>query len=259
MQSPIEATLGRNHHILIFHEDKKASSATLTDKRAAVLFSGGKDSTYACAKAMESGYEIACLLTMFSENNESYMLHTANIEVTELSARAIGLPRFVGRTAGKKEEEILDIKNTIIQSKEEFGFGTLVTGAIASVYQKDRIERIAKDCALEMFSPLWGVNQERYLRALVSEGYKFVVTSISAEGLDKSWLGREIGYYEMEKLILLSTKFSFNTAFEGGEAETLILDCPIFKNGKIRILDSNAEWNGYFGSLKIKKAILEEK
>lgn len=231
----------------------------MTEKRAAVLFSGGKDSTYACAKAIQSGYEIACLLTMFSENNESYMLHTASIEVTELSAKAIGLPRFVGRTAGKKEEEILDIKNTIIKSKEEFGFGTLVTGAIASVYQKERIEGIAKDCDLELFSPLWGINQERYLRALVSEGFKFVMTSISAEGLDKNWLGREIGHYETERLILLSAKFGFNAAFEGGEAETLVLDCPIFKNGKIRILDSNAEWNGYFGFLNIVRAILEEK
>ncbi len=234
-------------------------SEAIPDKGAAVLFSGGKDSTCACAKAIARGYAMACLVTMFSENKESYMLHTPNIEATELSARAIGLPRFVARTAGRKEEEILDIKSAIVQAKKEFGFRTLVTGAIASAYQKERIERIAKDCDLQLFSPLWGVDQEQYLRALVSEGYRFVITSVSAEGLDKSWLGCEIGQEEIEKLIRLSREFGFNPALEGGEAETLVLDCPIFKNGRIKILHSSVEWNGYFGLLRIEKAILEEK
>ncbi len=231
----------------------------MPSERAAALFSGGKDSTYACAKSLEQGYEVACLLTMFSENRESYMLHTAEIELTELSARAMGIPRLVGRTAGKEQEELLDIKRAVEEAKNEFGFGTLVTGAIASVYQKNRIETIARDCGLKVFSPLWGANQASYLRTLVSEGYRFLVTSVSAEGLDRRWLGRKVGSNEVEELIGLSTKFRFNAAFEGGEAETLVLDCPVFKNGKIRVLDSIVEWNGYFGRLKVNKAILESK
>lgn len=227
--------------------------------KSAALYSGGKDSTYACAKAFEYGHEIVCLLTMWSENPESYMLHTANIEVTKLSARAMGLPHFLARTQGKKEEELEDIASALTDSKAKFGFDTIITGAIASRYQRERIEKIAKELDLKVFSPLWGVDQKTYFRTLVNEGYRFILTSISAEGLDRSWLGREIGSHEAEILMDLSSKFGFNAAFEGGEAETLVLDCPIFTRGRIKILRSEVQWHGYFGVLKILESTLEEK
>jgi hypothetical protein len=43
-----------------------------------VLFSGGKDSVFACYRAMQKE-NVACLITLVSENEDSYMFHTPNI------------------------------------------------------------------------------------------------------------------------------------------------------------------------------------
>jgi diphthine-ammonia ligase len=229
------------------------------NKRAAVLFSGGKDSTYACSKAIQSGYEISCLITMFPLNSGSYMLHSASIEASRLSAQAMGFKHYTAETSGKESEELADIANAISTCRQEHDFDTIVTGGIASIYQKTRIQKIANDCRVDVFSPLWGINQEKYMRALLSENYRFILTSISAGGLGKEWIGKEMGPNELDKLIDLSLKYQFNLSFEGGEAETLVLDCPIFRFGRIRILQSKVDWNGYFGSLNILNAVLEPK
>jgi len=47
-------------------------------------------------------------------------------------------------------------------------------------------------------------------------------------------------------------------AFEGGEAETLVLDCPIFKK-RIKIIESSNVWDRDSGYLMITKAELENK
>ena len=60
--------------------------------KAGILFSGGKDSTYAMYLAKKAGHEIVCLMTMHSENKESYMFHTPSISKTEKQAEVMGLP-----------------------------------------------------------------------------------------------------------------------------------------------------------------------
>ena len=60
-----------------------------------VLFSGGKDSTYALFKARKEN-EIVCLISIVSENKESYMFHTPNIHLVEMQA---GPEFFVGGDA----------------------------------------------------------------------------------------------------------------------------------------------------------------
>ena len=64
-----------------------------------ILFSGGKDSCAALGIARRHG-DVVCLLTMRSENPESYLFHTPNITLTELQAKAIGLPLLTGTTRG---------------------------------------------------------------------------------------------------------------------------------------------------------------
>lgn len=187
------------------------------------------------------------------------MLHTPNIEMTGLSSAALEIPLVKGHTEGKKEDELNDIKKTILSAKEEYGIEAIGTGAIASHYQKGRIDSIGTECELTVISPLWGQDQSKYMQILISEGYRFIVTAVSCEGLGKEWIGREIAAPDLKELNRLSEKYKFNVAFEGGEAETLVLDCPLFKSKRIKILDADIVWNGYFGNLEIRKATLESK
>ena len=231
----------------------------MKNKTVGMMYSGGKDSTYSLGKLLEEGYDVVCLITMISENSESYMLHTQSIEMTKLTSEALNLPIVIGHTQGKKVEELKDIKQTILGAREKYGIEGIGTGSIASQYQKTRIDSIGSDCGLRVLSPIWGTTQSSYMRTVILELYKFILTSVSCQGLDESWLGRELSLADLEKLEALSSKYKFNMAFEGGEAETLVLDCPLYKHKRIKILDRKIEWNGYFGWLDIKRAVLEDK
>ena len=78
-------------------------------------------------------------------------------------------------------------------------------------------------------APLWHVDPKEYMEEIIDLGFEVIIISVSAEGLDESWLGRKIDHELLDELIILNNKYGMHMAFEGGEAETLVLDCPIFK------------------------------
>jgi ABC transporter with metal-binding/Fe-S-binding domain ATP-binding protein len=231
----------------------------MDDRNAGVLYSGGKDSTYAVEKLRNSGFEISCLITMVSQNAHSYMLHTSNIRVADLCARALEIPIVLGHTKGEKESELSDIKYTIREARKEFGFTHLGSGALCSEYQKSRVDKIAKEIGLSPVAPLWGVDQASYVSEIVNKGYNFILTSVSAAGLDDGWLGRTIDKQAARELLDLASKYRFNPALEGGEGETIVLDCPLYQRNRVEIAEAVKKWNGYEGILEIKTARLVNK
>jgi predicted ATP pyrophosphatase (TIGR00289 family) len=224
---------------------------------AAVLFSGGKDSTMAIYKAIEEGCSVEYLVSMISENPESYMFHVPNIHITELSSEAMGIPLIKAKTHGVKERELEDLK-VVLNDLKNKGVEAIFTGALASEYQKSRIDQLCKDIGLESKAPLWHVDPEEYMEEIINIGFEVIIISVSAEGLDESWLGRKIDNKLLDEIITLNSKYGMHMAFEGGEAETLVLDCPIF-NKRIKILESSNVWDRDNGYLLITKAELEKK
>ena len=224
--------------------------------KLAALFTGGKDSTYATYLAQQAGHEISCLITMHSENPDSYMFHTPAIELTELQAEAMQLPHVIGSTVGKKEEELVDLKELIIAAKSKFEVEGIVTGAVESVYQATRVQKICNELKLWCFNPLWLKNQEKLMQELLDNRFEIVLTGVAADGLSKEWLNKIISIKELEKLKELNRKIGFQISFEGGEAESLVLNCPLFEK-RIKISAEKKMENYYTGRLLIKEARLE--
>ena len=225
--------------------------------KAAVLFSGGKDSTMAVYKAIGEGYSVEYLVSMISENPESYMFHVPNIHITELSSQAMGIPLIKAKTYGVKEKELDDLKSVLNKLKDK-GVEAIFAGALASEYQKSRIDQLCKDLGLMSNAPLWHIDPKEYMEEIIDSGFEVIIISVSAEGLDESWLGRRIDHELLEEIINLNSKYGMHMAFEGGEAETLVLDCPIFKK-RIKIIESSNVWDRDSGYLMITKAELENK
>ncbi|MDY6965103.1 MAG: TIGR00289 family protein [Halobacteriota archaeon] len=216
------------------------------------LFSGGKDSTYALFRAIESE-EVLCLISIVSKNTESYMFHTPNIDLTGLQARAIDLPLIQTTTEGRKEEELKDLKDAIGKAKESFSIEGIVTGAIESVYQSKRIQKICDDLGLWCFNPLWLKDQEALLKELIEDDFKVIISGIFAYPLDEGWLGREIDEEVISELIELRERYKLSPSGEGGEIETTVLDAPFFKK-RIEVLDFELEAKRNSGVMIIKKA-----
>ena len=226
--------------------------------KLAILYSGGKDSTLAMHKVAEEN-EIVCLITMHSENKDSYMFHSSNIHLTELQAQALEIPLINFNTHGKKELELTDLKDSIKKAKDKFKFQGIVTGALHSDYQATRIQKICDDLNLKCINPLWHKDQESHLRDVLNSGFKIILKVVEEEGLTKEWLGKEITHEDIDKLVKLHNKTGFHCGGEGGEYESLVLDCPMYKK-KLQILDTEIIMeNKYTGKLIIKNAKLISK
>ena len=223
----------------------------------AVLFSGGKDSTMALYAALDAKEDVKYLLSMKSRNDESYMFHVPNIHITDLLAEALDIPIMSVETDGVKEEELEDLK-VAFEDLKSSGVEAIYTGALYSVYQKSRIERLGDEVGLKIISPYWHVDELEYMRKIVSLGFKIMICGVAAWGLDESWLGRVIDDATIDELVKLNEKYRLDIAFEGGEAETLAIDGPIFKKS-LKILKYKKEWHLDSGVFIIEDAILEEK
>lgn len=207
--------------------------------KLAALFSGGKDSTYALYKMLQQGHEIKYLLTVFPESQESWMFHYPCIELTKLQAEALGIKQIIKKTKGEKGKELEDLKKALKEAKSIEG---IVSGAVASEYQKNRIDGICKELGLKSIAPLWKEDPEKLFKEEIESGFEIVITAVSTAGLDENWLSRKIDLNTIEELKNLSKKFGFNLGFEGGEAETLVLNAPIFKK-KIEIDNIDKIWD----------------
>ena len=193
-----------------------------------MLFSGGKDSVYATYLSKKSGHEIVSLMTIFSENRESFMFHTPAIDKTKIQAEVMGIPFVFQKTKGEKENELKDLKKLIKKAKDEFRIEGVVTGAIGSVYQASRIQRICDELDLECFNPLWQKDESEYLDELVKNNFEVILTGVFAYPFDEKWVLREIDENFLGEIKDLSKKYKIHVAGEGGEFETFVTNCPLF-------------------------------
>jgi ABC transporter with metal-binding/Fe-S-binding domain ATP-binding protein len=218
--------------------------------RLASLFSGGKDSTYASHLASREG-ELVTLVTVKPRREDSWMFHTVNLHLVPLLAEAHGLGLVTVESSGEKEKELEDLK----QALGALDIDGVVTGAIASSYQKKRVDAICGELGLDHVSPLWGRFSPELLDEVIEVGMEVVVTAVAAMGLDERWLGRVLDGDAAGELKELSLRHGFDVCGEGGEMETLVVDAPWFGK-RLEIMEARKEWDGVRGSYVVEEARL---
>lgn len=224
---------------------------------AAVLFSGGKDSFYALLKSVKK-FNIKCLISLKPLSKESYMFHFPNIDLIKLQGKALNIPSILIETKGEKEKELKDLKKAILIAKKKFKIEALITGSIASNYQKSRIDNICNKLKLKSITVIWKKDPKKVLKDMISK-LEIIIVGIAADGFDEKWLGRELDLKAFNDLKNLSKKFKIHLLGEGGEFETFVLDAPIF-NKKIKIIKAKKIMeNKNTGYYIIKKAKLIKK
>ncbi len=219
--------------------------------KLASLFSGGKDSTFAIYAVKKQGHDVKCLLSVLPKSDESHLLHYPNMKWTKLQSESMNIPQLtIASTFDETKDELTLVEDLLQNAKDQFQIEGLVHGGIKSRFQKERFENIASKLDLKVIAPLWDVDPEYYMNDLVDSEFDFIITAVSSDGLDDSWLGRSISKSDILLLKQLSEKFGFNLDFEGGEAETFVINCPLFTNS-IKISRSEKKWDGYRGRFEI--------
>jgi len=225
--------------------------------KLAVLFSGGKDSTYSIYKVKKMGHDVKCLVTVFPKSSNSHLLHFSTIELTKLQSQTLEIPHIISTLdSDELAEEMNALKILLDRAKRDFQIEGLVHGGISSEFQKNCFEKICKENNLKIITPLWKINAKEYMNELIDSNFKFILTSVSSDGLDETWLGKIISAHDILQLNKLSDKYGFNLNFEGGEAETFVTDCPLYSY-PITINNSRVVWDGYRGRFEIEDASLD--
>ena len=205
------------------------------------LLSGGKDSFLSAQIAMEQGYDVKAALTVIPEEF-SMMFHYPNAAKAEMVASLLGVPWDT-----IKEE---DFKSAIAQYVN-MGFKAITVGAIASEYQKTRVERLCTELGIMSFIPLWRKEQKLILKELQLRGIKAMIVSVSAEGFGPEDLGRTIDQGYIAELDEKNRKYGINVSGEGGEYESYVLAARGF--GELEVTESEKIWEGSHGYMHLKE------
>lgn len=221
--------------------------------RVAALYSGGKDSTLAVQCAMERGWEVTHLITLHPKRADSFLFHHPNTHLTRLQADAMGIPLVEEESSGEEGREYEDLRRAV--ARVAGAVDGIVSGAVASEYQRVRIERACAELGLKAFAPLWHKPPEVLLRRLLELHYEIAFSSVSAEGLDASWLGRPLDEAAVADLLRLHGEKGVHPTGEGGEYETLTLWAPFFRQ-RIVVEEARKEWRRDHGAWVVAKARL---
>lgn len=216
-----------------------------------MLSSGGKDSAAAWWWAQCKGWDVVSLVTVNITGSDSWMFQIPGTHLVQHQATLAGVPWLSVDTPGVQDEEVNDLEAAL----STLDIDGIVSGAIRSDYQKSRLERMSERLGIRSWTPLWHQDSLEHMRGLVDHGFEVMLSSVSCEGLDASWIGRVLNEEHLRELEALSIQFRFNVDGEGGEYETLVIGGPHLP-GRLNVTGA-VRWEGSRGMFEFDEVTLE--
>lgn len=193
--------------------------------KLAVLYSGGKDSTFAMYSAKQMGHDIKFLVNIVPTGETSWLFHIPNLNVIPKMARSMGIPLVRVRSDGSENGDINSLKFAL----KELDVEGVVIGTLWSDYQWDRMNSVLDELCLKTIAPLWRKDQDVIYDEIISSGIDSIIVGTFAYGLDENWLGKPLDSDIKEDLITLRKKYGLSIMGEGGEYESMVLNSPMHK------------------------------
>jgi predicted ATP pyrophosphatase (TIGR00289 family) len=192
---------------------------------------------------------VTALVTVNITGDDSWMFQIPGTHLVEHQANLANVPWLQVDTVGIQEQEISDLEAALSSLKID----GIVSGALRSDYQKVRLERMAERLGIHSWTPLWHQSSIEHMRGLVSNGFEVMLTSVSCDGLDESWLGQILTEKSLAKLEQKAEQFRFNVDGEGGEYETLVVGGPHLP-GRLDI-ECQVVWKGNRGTFECSNVV----
>ncbi|MFB6121189.1 MAG: diphthine--ammonia ligase [Halobacteriaceae archaeon] len=225
------------------------------------LFSGGKDSSWALYRALETGRDVSRLVTVHP-SEESYMYHVPATHLAELAAESLDIPLLeiapddlgapeATDSSAQGDAELEPLEDALTDLGDVSG---VVAGAVESAYQTDRIAGMCERLGADLYSPLYGEDPESLAEQMLDAGFEIQIVQVAAYGLDESWLGRTFDRAALADLRALNEEYGVHVLGEGGEFETIVTDGPHMD----RAIDLSYEtvWEGTRGHVRVTDARL---
>ncbi len=230
--------------------------------KVAIMFSGGKDSTFAIDYALEKGWKIDYLLSVKPTRTDCFLFHFATVENTPELAKILGIKHILTScNIADPEKEAEIVKNIVIKNPVD---AVVLGGTGLQETQIRSIQNALRHYGIEVFAAHAGQDHDLVMKEMTKKGYKFMITQIASDGLNKDWLGRVLDEKNMNELFARSIKYGFHCGGEGGYYDTLVIDGPIF-NSRLEVLESHkimesaCEGHLVVDKIKIVQKVLQEK
>ena len=223
--------------------------------KVACLWSGGKDSCFACHKAIAEGLDVCHLVNFISAESGRGSFHGVRRELVCMQSEAVGIPIIQRETTRETYEKVY---RGVMQELRGMGIDGLVTGDIDLLEGRAWVEGICSEFGLRAVMPLWGLGPEETLRGFIDEGFEAIVVCLKADLFDEKWLGRKIDEQFITDLRDFRQNPSFHICGENGEYHTFVIDGPIFQK-HISLTHGDKVWREGFGFFDIDEAKLTQK
>ncbi len=222
--------------------------------RLASLYSGGKDSTFSLYLMEQSGHDIPYLVNVVPEDAASWIFHTPNLSVVPLMAESMGKELVTAKSSGTEEGDMEGLRSAL----DGLDVEGVVSGAIWSDYQWDRMNIVCGDLGLKLMAPLWRKDQDMLMDQFIDSGIRSMIVGCYAEGLGEEWLGRIIDRQAVEELKAIRARTGISIMGEGGEYESLTIDSPMHSR-PLEIVSSEKDWSRQGGTMRVTSARLSER
>lgn len=226
----------------------------------AILYSGGKDSTYAIQHSKEKGWNIKYLISIKPNRKDCFLYHYATVEITKDFAKMLQTPHFYEKCKVSdplKEANI--VKEIVEKNQKKLRVDAVVLGGTGlQETQLKSIQNALRPLKVEAFAIHSGEDHDLVMEEMLNKDYEIMITQIASDGL-KDWLGKKITKENFAQLRRDSIKYGFHIGFEGGYADTLVTDCPLFTK-RLVIEDMSIIYeDDYCGHVVINKYRMEDK
>ena len=222
--------------------------------RLASLYSGGKDSTFSLYLMEQSGHDMPYLVNIVPEDAASWIFHTPNLSVVPSMAESMGKELVTAKSSGTEEGDMEGLRNAL----DGLDVEGVVSGAIWSDYQWDRMNIVCGDLGLKLMAPLWRKDQDMLMDQFIDSGIRSMIVGCYAEGLGEEWLGRIIDRQAVEELKAIRARTGISIMGEGGEYESLTIDSPMHSR-PLEIVSSEKDWSRQGGTMRVTSARLSER
>lgn len=215
--------------------------------RVLALLSGGKDSVCAVETARGFGWDVVAALVLRPAEDDAWMFHTPALDAVPGVAECLGLPLVEAPVRTGQAEEVEDLEAAVRAAKDRFQLDGLVSGALASEYQRTRIDALGHRAGLRTFAPLWHKEPQGYLASLLAGGWDIRFSRTAAEGVPTAWAGQPLDAARVAAMARHAARP--NVAGEGGEYETLVVDAPCYQRrlvidrARVEATASRATWH----------------
>lgn len=229
--------------------------------KVAILYSGGKDSTYAIDHAMQKKWDIRYLISVKPNRKDCYLFHYATVEHTKELANILGFQHTLVKCKVSNPEKEAELIRKVVEEKQKKDpINALVLGGVGlQETQLQSIQNALRPLGIEVFASHAGEEHDLIMEDMLNKGYEIFITQVASDGL-MPWLGKKLTKENFEELKKDSVKFKFHIGAEGGYYDTFVTDTPFFRK-KLLIKDMEIiKEDDYCGHVNIKKLeILDKK